>query len=49
MLAAASVLVLRVQVEMGPKTEPPAIPLADPVVLLVPRLVFVGKSTDRVL
>lgn len=49
MIAAAGVLALRVQVAMGSKTEPPATPYADPVVLLVSRLVFVGESTDRVL
>ena len=49
MIAAASVLALRVQVGMGLKMELPAIPHADPVVLLVSRLVFVGESTDQVL
>ena len=49
MIAAASVLALGVQVGKGSKMEPPAIPHADPVVLLVSRLVFVGESTDRVL
>ena len=49
MIAAASVLALGVQVGMESKMELPAIPHADPVVLQVSRLVFVGELTDRVL